>query len=360
MLLSLSIRDIVLIDKLDLDWHGNLCTLTGETGAGKSILLDALGLAIGARGDAGLVRNGAAQGSVTAVFDISQNKAVLAVLEENGIPADTTELILRRIQTADGRSRAFCNDAPVSVGLLARLGNALVEIHGQNESQALTDAATQRRLLDQFAGIDEDVRALGQLHSTKLQLEKRLTSHREALARAAEEADYLTNAVAELQTLEPQNGEEETLADQRTLLMNAEKIAADLDEARNFLGGDSGVETALNAALRRLEKAAPEAAGKLDGAVTALDRALIEAAEAREALQAAADEIQHNPAELARVEDRLFGLRASARKHNVGCNDLPDVLTQLEQQLNDIDGGVDRLMEMEAAYETAAAAYREA
>ena len=360
MLLSLSIRDIVLIDKLDLDWHGNLCTLTGETGAGKSILLDALGLAIGARGDAGLVRNGAAQGSVTAVFDISENEAVLAVLEENGISTDTMELILRRIQTADGRSRAFCNDAPVSVGLLAQLGNALVEIHGQNESQALTDAATQRRLLDQFAGIDEDVRALGQLHSTKLQLEKRLTSHREALARAAEEADYLTNAVAELQTLEPQNGEEETLADQRTLLMNAEKIAADLDEARNFLGGDSGVETALNAALRRLEKAAPEAAGKLDGAVTALDRALIEAAEAREAVHAAASEIRHNPAELARVEDRLFALRAAARKHNVGCNDLPDVLTQLEQQLNDIDGGADRLVEMEAAYETATAAYREA
>ena len=155
----------------------------------------------------------------------------------------------------------FLYDAPVSVGLLARLGNALVEIHGQNESQALTDAATQRRLLDQFAGIDEDVRAR-RLHSTKLQLEKRLAiSHREALARAAEEADYLTNAVAELQTLEPQTGEEETLADQRTLLMNAEKIAADLDEARNFLGNDSGVETALNAALRRLEKAAPEAAG---------------------------------------------------------------------------------------------------
>ena len=359
MLLSLSIRDIVLIDKLDLDWHGNLCTLTGETGAGKSILLDALGLAIGARGDAGLVRNGTAQGSVTAVFDISGNEAVRAVLEENGIPTDTMELILRRIQTADGRSRAFCNDAPVSVGLLAQLGNSLVEIHGQNEGQALTDAATQRRLLDQFAGIDEDVRALGHLHSTKLQLEKRLTSHREALARAAEEADYLNNAVAELQTLEPQNGEEETLADQRTLLMNAEKIAADLDEARNFLGGDSGVETTLNAALRRLEKAAPEAAGKLDAAVTALDRALIEAAEAREAVHAAAGEVRHNPAELARVEDRLFALRAAARKHNVGCNDLLDVLTQLEQQLNDIDGGADRLVEMEAAYDAATAAYRE-
>ena len=177
MLLSLSIRDIVLIDKLDLDWHGNLCTLTGETGAGKSILLDALGLAIGARGDAGLVRTGASQGSVTAVFDISENEPVLAVLEENGISTDTMELILRRIQTTDGRSRAFCNDAPVSVGLLARLGSALVEIHGQNESQALTDAATQRRLLDQFAGIEEDVRALKQLYNTKLQLEKCLISH---------------------------------------------------------------------------------------------------------------------------------------------------------------------------------------
>ena len=360
MLLSLSIRDIVLIDKLDLDWHGNLCTLTGETGAGKSILLDALGLALGARGDAGLVRNGAAQGSVTAIFDISQNKPVLTVLEENGLQAGARELILRRIQTADGRSRAFCNDAPVSVGLLAQLGSVLVEIHGQNESQALTDARTQRRLLDQFAGIDGDVGTLGDLHSMKIQLEKRLAAHRDALARAAQEADYLITAVAELQALEPQTGEEETLADQRTLLTNAEKIAADLDEAQNFLGGETGVETALNGALRRLEKAAPDAAGKLDGAVTALDRALIEAAEAREAVLVAASEIRHDPAELARVEDRLFALRATARKHNVGCNDLSDVLTQLEQQLTDIDGSADRLAEMEIAYEAAKNAYRDA
>ena len=175
---------------------------------------------------------------------------------------------------------------------------AFSEIHGQNESQALTDA-DQRRLVDQFAGIDQNVLALGKLHDTKLQLEKSLISHREALARAAEEADYLNNAVAELQALEPKVGEEETLADQRTLLMNAEKIAADLDEAR-ILGGDSGVESALNAALRRLEKAAPEAAESWKG-VTALDRALIEAAEAREAVQVAA-EIQHNPTELARVK----------------------------------------------------------
>ena len=362
MLLSLSIRDIVLIDKLDLDWHGNLCTLTGETGAGKSILLDALGLALGARGDAGLVRSGAGQGSVAAVFDISKNEPVQAVLNENGLAAgaDVNELILRRIQTADGRSRAFCNDAPVSVGLLSQLGSVLVEIHGQNESQALTDARTQRRLLDQFAGIEDDVRALGDLHSAKMQLEKRLAAHRDALARAAQEADYLTNAVAELETLDAQSGEEENLADQRTLLMNAEKIAVDLDEARKFLAGDTGVETALNGALRRLEKAAPEAAGKLDAAVNALDRALIEAAEAREAVQAAAGEIQHDPAELARVEDRLFALRAAARKHNVGCNDLPDVLAQLAQQLTDIDGGADRLAEMELAYEAAKTAYSDA
>ena len=360
MLLSLSIRDIVLIDKLDLDWHGNLCTLTGETGAGKSILLDALGLALGARGDAGLVRTGAAQGSVTAVFDISENSLVLAVLEENGLQADAHELILRRIQNADGRSRAFCNDAPVSVGLLAQLGNVLVEIHGQNESQALTDASTQRRLLDQFAGLDDDVGALGDLHSSKILLEKKLVAHRDALERAAEEADYLTTAVAELQALESQAGEEETLAEQRTLLMNAEKIVADLDEAQKFLGGESGVETALNGALRRLEKAAPDAAGKLDGAVTALDRALIEAAEARGAILVAAREIRHDPAELARVEDRLFALRAAARRHNVACNDLPDVLIQLEQQLNDIDGGANRLAEMEIAYEAAKIAYRDA
>ena len=360
MLVSLSIRDIVLIDKLDLDWHGNLCTLTGETGAGKSILLDALGLALGARGDAGLVRTGASQGSVTAVFDISANAAARAILDENGLDTgdNENELILRRVQTSDGRSRAFCNDAPVSVGLLSELGGVLIEIHGQNESQALTDTRTQRRLLDQFGGLEAQVRDLSALYANKQHIQKSLAAHRDALTRAAAETDYLTNAVAELQTLDAQTGEEEVLADQRTLLMNAEKIAADLAEAQGFLGGESGVETALNAALRRLERAAPEAAGRLDAAVTALDRALIEAAEARDALRLAASEILHDPATLAQVEDRLFALRAAARKHNVTCNDLPDVLAQLSGQLSDIDGGTDRLAEMEAEYHRAEAAYR--
>ena len=240
MLVSLSIRDIVLIDRLDLDWQQALCTLTGETGAGKSILLDALGLATGARGDAGLVRQGSQQGTVTAVFQLGVDHPAQIVLRENGLDdgqAHVEEIILRRVQSADGRSRAFCNDQPIGVGLLSEIGRLLIEIHGQNESQALTDAATQRGLLDAFAGLGDAVATLAKLYTVRQTARQELADYEAALAQASADTDYLSHAIAELTELAPQAGEEAKLADERSLLMNAEKITEDLRAAEAFFAG---------------------------------------------------------------------------------------------------------------------------
>ena len=362
MLVSLSISDIVLIDRLELEWQPNLCTLTGETGAGKSILLDALGLATGARGDAGLVRQDCAQGSVTAIFQLSEMHPVQNLLNENGLDggAPVAELILRRQQSADGRSRAFCNDQPIGVNLLKQIGSALVEIHGQNESQALTDAATQRDLLDGFANLSGDVVALGKLFSARQQARNDLAAYRAELAKASADTEFLTHAIAELQELNPKVGEEVALADERLLLMNAEKIIGDLREAEGFLQGEGSVEKALNGALRRLEKAAPEAAGQLDDAISAIDRALIEAGEARIAVSDASARITNNPARLEEVEGRLFALRGLARKHNTTCDGLPKLLLDMDEKLSAIHGGNDRMAELEAAVRESDTAYEQA
>ena len=368
MLVSLSIRDIVLIDKLDLEWQPTLCTLTGETGAGKSILLDSLGLATGARGDAGLVRQGSEQGSVTAMFELTENHPVQAILRDNGLddglgdgPGDgqehVRELILRRVQSADGRSRAFCNDQPIGVNLLKQIGELLIEIHGQNESQALTDAATQRKLLDAFAGLGQEVKTLAGLYEARSQARAALAAYRAELAKASADTEFLTHAIAELQELNPKAGEETALADERTLLMNAEKIIGDLREAESFLQGEGSVENALNGALRRLERAAPEAGGQLDAAITAIDRALIEAGEARSAVSEAANRITNDPMRLEEVEGRLFAMRGLARKHDVACDDLPELLERLDGQLSAIHGGNDRMAELENAVKQADAEY---
>ncbi len=360
MLVSLSIRDIVLIDRLDLDWQPSLCTLTGETGAGKSILLDALGLATGARGDIGLVRHGREQGSVTAMFQLTETHPAQAILCENGLDEGAgfvRELILRRVQSADGRSRAFCNDQPVGVGLLAQIGGQLIEIHGQNESQALTDAATQRGLLDRFAGVMDAVAALGKHYAARQAAREALADYRAELAQASADTEFLTHAIAELQELNPQADEEAALANERSLLMNAEKIIDDLREAEGLLHGEGGIEKALNGALRRLERAAPEAAGQLDAAVSAIDRALIEAEEARNAVSAASAAIVNDPTRLSHVEERLFALRALARKHEVACDALPTVLADMESKLSAIHGGNERMEELEAAVQQSDAAY---
>lgn len=346
MLVNLSIRNIVLIEKLDLTWRAGLCTLTGETGAGKSILLDALALATGARGDAGLVRSGAEQGTVTAAFDISEDKLVTRVLQEHDIPCEG-QIILRRVQSKDGRSRAFINDAPVSVNLLKTVGSALVEIHGQNESQSLTDGPIQLSLIDSYAGHRDKVFQLKEKYSHLKECEEQLDLYKNASDRAAAEEDFLRHALEELEKLDPIEGEEAKLSEERTLLMNSEKIAGYISEALALMEGDKALQSALNGALRQLEKVADQAAGRLDTTITALERAIIEADEAQTQLLDASREMVYDPQRLEQVEERLFGLKALARKHGVQVDQLPATKTMLQQQVEDIESGADRLVELQ-------------
>src|ERR1700723_727758 len=251
MLARLSIRDIVLIERLDIEFARGLAVLTGETGAGKSILLDAFALALGGRGDATLVRHGAEQGQVTAVFDVPKDHPAAALLAENGLE-DTGEMILRRVQLADGRTRAFINDQAISVQTLKALGTALVEIHGQHDERALVDASTHRQLLDAFSSLEKDVAALEKLWDARRDATRVLDDHRAGMERAAREADYLRHAADELRKLAPKEGEETVLAGRRTTMMQGEKIATDLREAQDAVSGHHSPVAALSAAVRRL------------------------------------------------------------------------------------------------------------
>ena len=356
MLAALSIRDIVLIEKLELSLDGGLCTLTGETGAGKSILLDALGLAIGARADAGLVRQGAEQGSVSAVFDLPAKHPARAILLENGFDADG-DIILRRVQTKDGRSRAFINDQPVSVGLLRQVGDMLVEVHGQHDERGLLDASGHRAMLDAFGGFETQVADLRALWNAASAAREALAAHEALLARAKAEQDYLTHVVGELDELQPQPGEETALADERMLMMHSEKIAGDLAEAEEALSGDGGLDARLTVALRRLARAAEQAGGRLDAAIAALDRTLTEAAEARDQIAQAMRALEFDPARLEQAETRLFALRAAARKHNVQVDDLAALAGKLRGELQEIEGGEARLAVLKKAAAEAEARY---
>ena len=264
MLTSLSIRDIVLIEKLDISLEAGLTVLTGETGAGKSILLDALGLALGGRGDSSLVRHGAAKGVVTAGFSLPKTHTALAVLEEQGIETDG-ELVIRRIQNADGPSRASINDQPVSLNLLRQIAGSLAEIHGQHADRALVDVAAHRRLVDAFGGLEEQASEVGGLWQAFSDVARELALHRAGMARAEAERDYIEHAAEELRVLDPQVNEETKLAETRQLMMHSEQYAAALSEAENVLSGD-GVEARLNAALRKLERRRDTAGGRLDAA----------------------------------------------------------------------------------------------
>src|SRR2546423_246684 len=227
MLSRLSIRDIVLIERLDIDYAAGLSVLTGETGAGKSILLDAFALALGSRGDASLVRNGTEQGQVTAAFDVEPSHPAMALLAENGIGAEDG-LILRRVQLADGRTRSFVNDQPVSVQVLKTLGGVLVEIHGQHDERALVDMATHRRLLDAYADLEDDAAAVGRLWAERRNADEAVDVHRARVEQAGRQADWLRHAVEELIRLKPETGEETALAEKRAAMMAVDKVAQDL------------------------------------------------------------------------------------------------------------------------------------
>ena len=347
MLARLSIRDIVLIERLDIEFSRGLAVLTGETGAGKSILLDAFALALGGRGDAGLVRHGVEQGQVTAVFDIPKGHPATKILSENGLD-DTGEMILRRVQFADGRTRAFINDQSISVQTLKAVGAVLVEIHGQHDERALVDASTHRQLLDAFAGLEKEVSALETLWEARRTANAALDAHRASMERAAREADYLRHAADELKALKPKDGEETALAGRRTIMMQGEKIASDLREAQEAVGGPHSPVPALAAAVRRLERRAANSPALVEPAVKAIDIAINALEEADQHLSAALVAADFDPAELERIEERLFALRAASRKYSTPVDGLAALAAKFVADVALIDAGADQLKKLEA------------
>ncbi len=361
MLRGLDISDMLIIDRLELAFQPGLNVLTGETGAGKSILLDSLGFVLGWRGRADLVRQGAAQGEVTAWFDLPEDHGAHAVLTDAGLP-DGPELILRRINGSDGRKTAWVNDRRCSGEVLRALSETLVELHGQHDDRGLLDPKGHRTILDEFAGT-------GTLRATVRQAWTALGAARKAAARAAQdraaiaaEEDFLRHAVAELDKLSPEEGEEATLDARRRMMQSAEKIRTDVVTAYEMLG-QGGAETAMGDALRWLDGVADKADGALEGPMAALGRAMVELDEAMEGIVAAIDTMSFNPHELEETEERLFAIRALARKHDVMADELAGFADTLRNKLNALDAGEaaqagleKAVREGQAAYDAAAAA----
>lgn len=351
MLSALSIRDIVLIRELDIDFDDGLAVLSGETGAGKSILLDSLSLALGARGDGDLVRIGQKQGQVSAIFDVPVGHAVFEILRQNDLDggnADGEEpVILRRIQSADGRTRAYINDQPVSVALLRSVGQLLVEIHGQHEERAMIDPTAHRNLVDAFGGLTKERNSVAEAHRDWKDAAKALKQLRDGLEQAARDADYLRSSVEELTVLSPQEGEEEELAGRRQTMMAAEKIASDIDEAHQVLAGQASPVPTLVSTMRKLERKADSAPGLLDSAIEAMGFAVDSLSQAESELEHALRLSEFDPQELENAEERLFALRAAARKYKVPVEGLQSHAARLAQNLADLDAGEEQLLDLE-------------
>ena len=356
MLTSLSIRDIVLIEALDLDFARGLGVLTGETGAGKSILLDALGLALGDRADSGLVRQGAAQASVTASFDPSEAATALLSMNDLVIGAGE-ELIVRRTVRADGGSRAFVNDQPVSAALLRELGVLLVEIHGQHDDRGLINPRGHRALLDAFAGAK--TAAVAEAFEAMRQAEAALETARTALADAERDREWLEHAVAELRAFAPEPGEEAQLAERRATMQRGERIAGELDLVNELVEGSEGGNSKLRQAARILDRIANDHPA-LAEALAAVDRAINEGALAEQQLREAATALAYDPAALEADEARLFELRGLARKHRVQPDQLAELADELAAKFEAIEAGSEGLAQLEARLATARRTYGDA
>lgn len=341
MLTGLHIQDFVLIDQINLPMESGLTALTGETGAGKSILLDALGLATGGRAERGAIRQGAEQGIVSAIFEPDGDHLVWRVLEENGLHLADDEIILRRVQSSNGKSRAFINDQPVSIGMLKKVGGSLVEIHGQHDGQGFLTASTHRELLDEFGGLGDDVKKLSALWGKWRDAEKLLADRKAGRQKALAEADYLRHVTEELQKLDPKEDEEKSLATRRAELMASEKVREDLAAAMESLS-DGGLEQRLAVSARRLVQASAKyetSDTPLDRAIERIEAALSEVMEARSAVEDAQASLGADPGELEMVEERLFALRAAARKHGVSVDQLPGFFAQANETLSLLDEG---------------------
>ena len=359
MLVALAIRDIVLIDRLDLDFDGGLTVLTGETGAGKSILLDAFALALGARGDGTLVRTGQSQGQVTAVFDAPADHIARKMATEQAIGTEG-DLVLRRVQMADGRTRAFVNDQPVSAQALRAIARTLVEIHGQHDERALIDTGAHRDLLDAHGGLQRQAHDVRGKHRAMKDSAAALADEEERLAAARREADYLTHAHAELSALAPTEGEESALADRRQAMMAAEKVAGDLNDAQDVVGGDHSPVPALAGALRRLERRQAGAETLIGPPIAALGVALDALDAARDALAQAISDAAFDPLELERIEERLFALRGAARKYQVIVDALPALTEKFATDLAALSEGETRVAGLSREARAAADEYTQA
>ena len=347
MLHALSIRNILLIESLDLEFQSGLNVLTGETGAGKSILLDSLGFVLGWRGRSDIVRQGAAQGEVTAEFALHVGHPAHAILSEAGYSAEDG-LILRRTNSPDGRKRAYINDKVCSGELLRALSDTLVEIHGQNDDKGLLDVKGHRTHLDSFAGVNEDVAAVRSAWRDLSSARKTLAEAETKLEEASRDAEFLRHSVAELDELSPEVGEDEMLDTQRRLMQAAARIREGVSKAFNAVSMD-GAEGSMSDAIRWLEDAAPQAGGHLEEPVEALGRALSEVADAQRGIEDALTALDFNPSELEHLEERLFAIRALARKHNVLPDDLAKTTEEFRTRLVEIDTGADHILELQDA-----------
>ncbi|WP_373087600.1 DNA repair protein RecN [Sneathiella sp.] len=348
MLEKLSIRNIVLIDRLDLSFEGGLCVLTGETGAGKSILLDSLALALGSRADLSLVRKGEEKGSVTAEFTLPPAHPVFDYLADFDLVAGEP-LILRRTIRSDGRSRASINDQSASAGLLRRVGDALVEIHGQHAERGLLDAKGHRTLLDQYGQLEEEVVTVAHRYREMQVTREKLETARREIEQARVDEEYLQHMVTELSELAPEEGEEEALAVKRSTLMHAEKIAEALRDAQKALNDNGGVENKLRTATRAVERVVEKAGGTLEPVLEGLERAAIEMAEAQNVINSVARDLDMDPAGLEALEERLFALRAAARKHKCEVEALPRLLQEFIGKLKAVEESDIALQKLVAA-----------
>ncbi|MBO6826025.1 MAG: DNA repair protein RecN [Sneathiella sp.] len=338
MLASLSIRNIVLIDKLDLRFDGGLCVLTGETGAGKSILLDSLALSLGARADTGLIRAGEEKGSVTAEFSLTANHPAYDLLEDLEVEPGEP-LLLRRVVSDDGRNRASINDQPVSAALLRSVGEMLVEIHGQNAERGLLDARGHRAVLDTFGAHDQLLQTTRKSFQSYTALKTELAEAEDAIVKAREDEEYLRHVVSELEDLSPEEGEEEALAEQRAQHMHAEKIAEALQDASKALTDNGGIEGKIRTATRAVERVLDKAGDSLGPVLDGLERAAIELSEAVMTIDAVGSSLDMDPKAMEQVEERLFALRAAARKHKCEVAQLPALLVQFQDRLKAVEFG---------------------
>jgi len=358
MLLGLDIRDMLIIDHLSLEFSSGLNVLTGETGAGKSILLDSLGFVLGWRGRADLVRSGQDQGEVSAWFDLGPSHPARAVLQEAGIPIED-ELILRRVNNRDGRKTAWINDRRVSGEVLRAVSEHLVELHGQHDDRGLLDPRGHRDLLDSFGGHDDMLTTVSAAYRALRAAEKDLRTAESAQEELRAEEEFLRHAVDELQKLAPEVGEEAELDSCRRLMQGAEKIRAHIAHAAQALGRE-GAEGMMSDAMRWLDGAADAAEGRLEEPLAALSRAMVELDDAAQGVEACLDALEFNPHVLELAEERLFAIRALARKHTVAPDELPTLAQDLIAKLDLLDMGAGGLKELNAAVAAAQAAYDEA